>query len=201
MKYVTSPHDWLWVCLLGVLMTACQTQTTTTDEATVPTDSAVLQDPASSTINSNQSELLNTILGTSGEGIIRGIAFGDPISKVKATESFEMFEDSLRHVGFTFETDQLETIDVLYYFTPTGRPVNKITVDIYLNSETATRQLWSSAEKRFTEKYGTPLEATPQRISWKKDAVEATMEEVSEGKDYGLKLVFAPTNKAMLASR
>lgn len=201
MKYFTSLRCLLWVCLLGILISGCRTKTTTDEEATAPTDSTVLHDPASSAINSNQSELLNTIVGTSTEGIIRGIAFGDPVSKVKATESFEMFEDSLRHVGFTFETDQLETIDVLYYFTPTGRIINKITVDIYLNSETATRQLWSSAEKRFTEKYGTPLEAKPRRISWKKSAVSATMEEVSEGKDYGLKLVFAPTDKAMLASR
>jgi hypothetical protein len=200
MKHSTSLRLLLWVCLLGIVTTGCRTKTTTDEEATNPTDSLALQDPASSAINSNQSELLNTIVGASEEGIIRGIAFGDPISKVRANESFEMFEDSARHVGFTFETDQLETIDVLYYFTPTGRTVNKITVDIYLNSETATRQLWSSAEKRFTDQYGTPLEAKPRRITWKKNPVNAIMEEVSEGKDYGLKLVFQPTDKAMLAS-
>ncbi len=200
MKYFTFLGYLLWIGLLGTLMTGCRTKTTTDEEATNPTDSAVLHDPASSAINSNQSQLLATILGTSGEGVIRGIAFGDPVSKVKATESFEMFEDSVRHVGFTFETDQLETIDVLYYFTPTGRTINKITVDIYLNSEIATRQLWNSAEKRFTEQYGTPLDTKPRRISWKKDPVQATMEEVSEGKDYGLKLVFTPTDKAMLAN-
>lgn len=200
MMYSTSLRYLLWVCLLGTLATACQTKNATDQEATVPTDSVALHDPASSTINSDQSALLNTILGTSRQGIIRGIAFGDPVSKVKATENFEMFEDSLRHVGYTFETEQLETIDVLYYFTPTGRTVNKITVDIYLNSETATRQLWSSAEKRFTEQYGTPLEAKPRRAIWQKDAVKVRIEEVSEGKDYGLKLVFEPTDNSMLAS-
>ena len=200
MKYSTSLRSLLWVCLLGTLATASQTKNTTDQEATAPTDSAILRDPASSTINSNQSELLTTIVGTSEEGIVRGIAFGDPVSKVKATETFEMFEDSLRHVGYTFETEQLETIDVLYYFTPTGRTINKISVDIYLNSETATRQLWNSAEKRFTEQYGTPLEAKPRRIIWQKDAVKMRIEDVSEGKDYGLKLVFEPTDKSMLAS-
>lgn len=201
MKYSTSLRYLFWVCLLGTLTTACQTKNTTDQEATVPTDSVVLHDPASTAINSDQSQLLNTIVGTSDEGVIRGIAFGDPVSKVKTTEKFEMFEDSLRHVGYTFETEQLETIDVLYYFTPTGRTVNKITVDIYLNSETATRQLWNSAEKRFTEKYGTPLEAKPRRTTWQKDAVKVRIEDVSEGKDYGLKLVFEPTDKSMLASR
>lgn len=201
MHYSTALRYFLGVCLLGALTTGCDTRNTTDQEATEPTDSAILHDPASSTINSNQSELLTTIVGTSDEGIIRGIAFGDPVSKVKATEKFEMFEDSLRHVGYTFETEQLETIDVLYYFTPTGRTINKISVDIYLNSETATRQLWSSAEKRFTEKYGTPLEAKPRRVTWQKDALKMRLEEVSEGKDFGLKLVFEPTDKSMLASK
>lgn len=200
MYHSTSLRYILGVCLLGALATSCGTKNATQEEATVPTDSVVLHDPASSTINSNQSELLTTIVGTSDEGIIRGIAFGDPVSKVKATEKFEMFEDSLRHVGYTFETEQLETIDVLYYFTPTGRTINKISVDIYLNSDTATRQLWNSAEKRFTEKYGTPLDVKPRRITWQKDAVKMRIEDVSEGKDYGLKLVFEPTDKSMLAS-
>ena len=131
--------------------------------------------------------------------MIRGIGFGDPLSKVRATETFEMFEDSLRHLGYTFETDQLETIDVLYYFTPTGRQVNRMTVDVYLNSEEATRQLWNAAKRRFTEKYGSPVGELSRRVSWKKAPVEVTMEEVSEGKDYGLKMVFTPTDKTMLA--
>lgn len=200
MHYFTAFRYILGVCLLGVLATSCSTKNTTDEEATVLIDSAVLQDPASSNMNSDQSELLTTIVGTSDEGIIRGIAFGDPVSKVKATEKFEIFEDSLRHVGYTFQTEQLETIDVLYHFTATGRRINKISVDIYLNSDTATRQLWNSAEKRFTEKYGTPQEAKPRRITWQKNAVKMRLEDVSEGKDYGLKLVFEPTDKSMLAS-
>lgn len=201
MYHATSLRYLLWIALLSSVLAGCRTRNATDEEATLPTDSAVLHDPASSAINSDQSELLNTMVGTSGEGVIRGIAFGDPVSKVKATETFEMFEDSLRHVGFTFETNQLETIDVLYYFTPTGRRVNKITVDVYLNSESATRQLWDSAKKRFTEKYGSPEEVNTRRASWRKDPVHATMEEVSVGKDYGMKLVFEPTDKAMLAVR
>jgi hypothetical protein len=192
----------LLLCMLAGVLGSCRTKNSTDNEATIPNDSEVVESPsATDEINSNQSELLNTIIGETDEGVIRGIAFGDPVSKVKATEKFELFEDSLRHVGFTFETEQLETIDVLYYFTPTGRAVNKITVDVYLNSQAAARQLWSTAQRRLTARFGEPQEKTARRMSWKKSPVSASMVEVSEGKDYGLKFVFEPTDKTMLATR
>jgi hypothetical protein len=192
----------LLVCTLIGVLASCRTKNTTDEDATFPTDSVAVQSPsAADEINSNQSELLNTVIGSTDEGVIRGIAFGDPVSKVKATENFELFEDSLRHVGFTFETEQLETIDVLYYFTPTGQAINKITVDVYLNSETATRQLWNTARNRFTSRFGAPQKATDRQISWKKEPVTTTMTEVSEGKDYGLKFVFLPTDRTILASQ
>lgn len=204
MTYPTALRCFLLIVLLGAALASCQTKTSTNEDPTLPTDSPTAGKPANGDINSAASVLLKTIVGSSDEGIIRGIAFGDPVSKVRALESradetFEMFEDSLRHVGYTFETDQLETIDVLYYFTPTGRMVNKITVDVYLNSEKATQQLWQATKKRFTAQHGAPLENKPRRITWKKAPVEITMNEVSEGKDYGLKMVFIPTDKTMLA--
>lgn len=187
--------------LLNGLLASCSTESTTEQEATTPTDSVILNDPANNELNSNQSVLLNTILGDGDDGVVRGIVFGDPVSKVKATEKFEMFEDSLSHAGFTYETEQLETIDVLYYFSPKARQVDKITVDVYLNSETATRQLWNSAKRRLTERYGEPAKEISRRIEWKKDPIKASLEEVSVGKDYGLKMVFEPTNKTALASK
>ncbi len=157
--------------LFGAVLAGCQTKTSTSDDPTLSDDSETTDGSVDESTNSAASALLKTIVGTQDEGIIRGIAFGDPVGKVRAAESqaaepFEMFEDSVQHVGYTFETDQLETIDVLYHFAPSGRVVNKITVDVYLNSEQATRQLWRATKKRFTAQYGTPLEeqATPHHL-------------------------------------
>lgn len=204
MIYPTAPRCFLIIALLGVILASCQTKTSTNEDATLPMESSPPGSSADGIINSTASALLTTILGSSDEGIIRGIAFGDAVGKVRATESqasetFEMFEDSLRHVGYTYETDQLETIDVLYYFTPTGRMVNRITVDVYLNSQETAQQLWKAAKKRFTDKYGAPTEEKPRHLSWQKAPAQVTMDEVSEGKDYGLKMVFTPTDKTMLA--
>ncbi len=185
--------------VLGGALAGCSTKTTTDEEATTPTDSAVLNDPASDDLNSNQNALLNTIVGDSDDGVFRGITFGDPLGKVRATEKFELFEDSVSHVGYTYETEQLETIDVLYYVSPKARQVEKITVDVYLNSETATRQLWNSARQRFTKRYGEPTLEKTGRIEWKKDPIKATLQEVSDGRDFGLKMIFTPTDKTALA--
>lgn len=201
MTYPTALRCFLLSSLLGIALASCQTKTNTNEDPTRPTDTETTEGSANENINSAASVLLKTIVGTQDEGVIRGIAFGDPVGKIRASEPFEMFEDSLRHVGYTFETDQLETIDVLYYFTPTGRMVNKITVDVYLNSEEATRELWKRAKKRFTDKYGAPLEDKPRHLSWEKAPAQVTLDEVSEGKDYGLKMVFTPTDKTMLASK
>ncbi|TDB64096.1 hypothetical protein [Arundinibacter roseus] len=200
MIYKTAIRFFSTLLFLTGLFLSCQTKTTP-EEATVPTDSLLLPDPAASEINSDQSELFQTLLGTTSEGILRGINFGDPLSKVKASESFEMFEDSANHIGFTYETAQLETIDVLYYFNPEERLISKITVDVYLNSEAATRQFWQTARLEFTEKYGRPLTDKSKQLSWKKSPVRLVMEEVSDGKDYGVKLIFEPTDKTILASR
>jgi len=204
MTHSTTLRYFLLATLLGYALADCQTKTDTSEDLTLPTDSPATGKAANGGINSTPSDLLKTIVGDTDEGIIRGIAFGDPLSKVRAAESraaqtFEMFEDSLRHVGYTFETDQLETIDVLYYFTPEDRLVEKITVDVYLNSEQTTRKLWQTAKKRFTGQYGAPLEDKPRHLSWKKAPARVTMDEVSEGKDYGLKMVFVPADKTVMA--
>ena len=199
MSNSTVRHLFVVMMVVGGTLAGCRTDTRTEEESPAQADSAILADPASPELNSDQSQLLQTILGNSSEGIIRGIAFGDPVSKVKASESFEMFEDTANHLGFTLDTEQLETIDV-QYFNGSDRRVNKITVDVYLNSEAATQQLWNASKTHFTERYATPVEDSPRRLVWKKAPVYLTLENVSVGKDHGLKLTFEPTDKAVLAS-
>ncbi len=176
---------------------ACSTKTEEDKEAPI-NDSIALSNPAQSELNSNQSALLQTIIGTTTpESIIRGVSFGDPISKVKATETFEMFEEMGDHLGYTFETPQFETIDV-QYFTGKDQKVNKITIDVYLNSADATKQLWEAGKKHFSEIYESPKQ-DGQILIWNKKSVRVNMENVSTGKDFGLKLEFLPAGSNALA--
>ncbi len=86
-------------------------------------------------VSTNQSELLRTIIAPQG-GDFRGFKFGDPLSKIKAEEKFELFEDSTDHVGFTYETENFEAIDILYYLDK-NQALNSIRVDVYLNDAKA----------------------------------------------------------------
>ena len=203
MKYFNFLKKSLTVLLFLAVTYACSTKTKQEETDSKAADSIALSDPAQKELNSDQSALLQTILATpaSGEatGIIRGITFGDPVSKVKATETFEMFEEKPDHLGYTLDTPQLESIDVLYY-TDSDKKVNKITVDVYLNSAEATKQLWNAGKRYFTENYDKPKE-NKSVVTWDKKSVRINMEDVSKGKDYGLKFEFFPSGKTVLAAK
>lgn len=186
--------------LLVLWATGCETKTNEKTEAA--TDSVALHEPAPAELNSDQSTLLKTILGpeqnAGGNTVLRGVAFGDPVSKVKATETFEMFEELPDHLGYTSETAQLETIDVQYFLT-SDKKVNKIMVDVYLNSSDATKQLWNASKQYFNDNNASPKEEG-KKITWNNKSIRITMEDVSEGKDYGLKFQFFPADKNALAA-
>ena len=189
----------LIILLVTAAMFGCDTKTSEKTEETP--DTTVTEAPAANDLNSNQSALLENNLGENNTdgSILRGISFGDPVSKIKASESFEMFEETADHLGYTSETPQLETIDVQYFLTP-DKKVNRITVDVYLNSPEATKQLWNAGKKYFTETYDAPKEE-PNKATWNKNSIRVNMEDVSKGKDYGLKFQFVPTNKNVLAAK
>ena len=186
---------------MALLASACDTKTNEKTEAAA--DSVVLHEAAPADLNSDQSALLKTILGPAEQNpagvVLRGIAFGDAVAKVKATETFEMFEETPDHLGYTSETAQLETIDVQYFLTP-EKKVNKITIDVYLNSPDATKQLWNASKRYFSETYPSPKEET-KKITWNSKTIRVDMEDVSEGKDYGLKFQFFPADKNVLAAK
>jgi len=196
MKYLLLLRNLSAIVLLALTLENCKTKTSQEQDAVV-TDSAVAAPPVHEELNSDQSALLDKVLGESPAGTFRGIVFGDPLTKVKATESFEMFEDAADHVGYTLETEKLETIDVQYFFNA-DKKVNKITVDVYLNSADATKQLWNAGKKYLTETYEAPKEKG-KTVTWNKNSVHVSMEDVSEGKDYGLKFQFTPDKNVLAA--
>ncbi|OJV17661.1 MAG: hypothetical protein BGO21_01230 [Dyadobacter sp. 50-39] len=185
---------------MALLASACDTKTNEKTEAAA--DSVVLHEPAPADLNSDQSTLLKTILGPAEQNpagvVLRGIAFGDGIAKVKATETFDMFEETPDHLGYTSETAQLETIDVQYFLTA-EKKVSKITIDVYLNSPEATKQLWNASKQYFSDAYSKPKEES-KKITWNNKTIRVDMEDVSEGKDYGLKFQFFPADKNVLAA-
>lgn len=202
MKYYNLFKNLLVVFLISFAFYSCSTKTEEETD-TKAADSVALNNPVQTELNSDQSVLLQTILATSSgehtEGIIRGVSFGDPVSKVKSVETFEMFEETADHLGYTHETPKLESIDVQYFLAP-GKKVNRITVDVYLNSAEATKELWNAGKNYFTENYAAPKEEKGVLI-WNKKSVRVNMEDVSKGKDFGLKFEFSPSGKTAFAAK
>ena len=203
MKYFIFLKKSLVILLFLLTAYGCNTKTKEEETKSQISDSVALTNPAQEQLNSDQLTLLQTILATPKSegtpGVIRGITFGDAVSKVKAIETFEMFEETADHLGYTLETPKLETIDVQYFISP-DKKVNKITVDVYLNSAEATKQLWDAGKEYFTENYDAPKE-NKGVVTWNKKSVRINMEDVSKGKDYGLKFEFFPSGKTILAAK
>ncbi len=154
----------------------------------------VLSPPsAKNASTSNVQKLLHTIMGT-GEGMLRGIDFGDDISNVKKKEKAELFEEEESHIGYSFDSDNLETIDILYQKDKQNR-VSGIELDIYMNTEVSNDSLKNELTKQFTSLYGQPL-ANAETPTWEiKSKGKVSIKVVKNKLDRGLEVKFIQISK------
>lgn len=156
----------------------------------------VLSPPSPKTAtSSNVQRLLSTIFGT-GEGLLRGIQFGDAIVDVKKKEKAELFEEEETHVGYSFDTDNLETVDILYEKDKQNR-VSGIELDIYMNTDASNDTLKNELSKQFTTLYGQPLAGT-EIPTWEiKPKGKVSIKVVKNKLDRGLEVKFTQSSKAI----
>lgn len=156
----------------------------------------VLSPPSPKTAtSSNVQKLLRTIFGT-GEGLLRGIQFGDAISDVKKKEKAELFEEEESHVGYSFDTDKFETVDILYEKDKQNR-VSGIELDIYMNTDASNDTLKNEMIKQFTTLYGQPL-ADAEIPTWEiKSKGKVSIKVVKNKLDRGLEVKFTQSSKAI----
>jgi hypothetical protein len=154
----------------------------------------VLSPPLSKNVTtSNVNKLLRAIMGT-GEGLLRGIQFGDAISDVKKKEKAELFEEEESHIGYSFDTDNLETVDILYEKDKQNR-VSGIELDIYMNTDATNDSLKNELTKQFTSLYGQPL-ANTEIPTWEiKSKGKVSMKVVKNKLDRGLEVKFTQSSK------
>lgn len=156
----------------------------------------VLSPPSTRTVtSSNVQKLLRAIMGT-GDGLLRGIQFGDAIADVKKKETVELFEEEDTHVGYSFDTESLETVDILYEKDSKNR-VSGIELDIYMNSDASNDSLKNELSNQFTIRYGKPL-ADTNIPTWKiKPNGQVTIKVVKNKLDRGLEVRFSQQSKAI----
>lgn len=155
-------------------------QTSTTETAPVESATAEMADAA-------LTERL-TGLGLTTNSHWRGIKLGDSIATVRATEKASLFESDASHLGYTLEFPNLESVDMLYR-TGNGKTVNGIDVDLYLNDVNSATAYQNELKKYFDARYK-PAGAADTWLGENRETI--SLKNVSKGKDYGLKIKFAP---------
>lgn len=169
-----------------------QTAAQTVDSSTAANPSPAV-DPASEPIVGRLADL-----GLTRNSHWRGVNLGDDFTVVKTKEKGEPFERDAKHVGYTVEFANLETADILYY--QTGGKVSAIEVDLFLNSRQSVNAYQKELEPYFTTRYGTPKLGAGSSVWTGPISEQISLKDVSKGKDFGLKVRIAPTNRVTTAS-
>lgn len=151
--------------------------------------------PPTAPASSNVQNLARTIMGT-GEGLLRGVKFGDSIEEVKKKESVELFEEEVSHIGYSFDTDNLETVDILYERNSQNR-VSGIELDIYMNTDETNEGLKQELSNLFSVRYGKPVSENPILV-WKiKPTGQVSIKVVKNKLDRGLEVRFSQQPKSI----
>lgn len=156
----------------------------------------VLNPPSTLTAaSSNVQKLLRTIMGT-GEGLLRGVKFGDAIAEVKKKETAELFEEEETHIGYSFDTKSLETVDILYE-KDNKNHVSGIELDIYMNTDASNDSLKDELSNQFTVRYGKPL-AEADEPTWRiKPNGQVSIKVIKNKLDRGLEVRFSQVSKSL----
>ena len=154
-----------------------------------PTDSTAVSDAAKP---ANDIAITGRVadLGLTPDSHWRGIDLGGAFATVQATEKGELFERDAKHVGYTVELKNLETADVLYY--QTNQRVSAIDVDLFLNNRPSVVAYQQALNDYFTARYGAPKPGKGGLVWTGQKNETITLNDVSKGKDFGLKIRIVP---------
>lgn len=165
-----------------------------------PKNEQEVESPASppKTVNKNSTTnaLLKKIMGN-GEGLLRGVNFGDDISTIRKNEKLELFEQDTTHIGYTFDTPDLETVDILYGKDANGK-LNSVQLDIYMNSDESNEELYRAVNDYFNIKFGKMTE-TGGNATWSLTPRGIlTVKKVKTNLDRGLEVKFMQDSQPAL---
>ena len=128
-----------------------------------------------------------TTLGLTQEGHWRGISLGDSIARVKGVEKAQLFESDAKHLGYSVEFPNLESMDVLYQ-QDSKQLVSAIDVDLYLNTQQSVTSYVNDLTRYFTSRYGNPTKKEKELIWTGPMREQISLKDVSKRKDFGVKV-------------
>jgi hypothetical protein len=180
--------------LLGSLLLACQDKSQSSEkETTQLPDSTHTQSSLDS-----YSPIFKAIL-QSGAGMVRGVSIGDDANTIKETAVLAETQPE-NGKGFTeyFDDTDLNFADIAY-LKDSEEKVAAISVDVYVERQTAVDSLMNEFRTYFDKKYGQG-KGISKMSTWKlpDGQNQLILQNVSTAKDPGLKIVFAKSGDKLL---
>jgi hypothetical protein len=191
---VKKTYAYFALLLLAFAQISCQDKKQTTEsDATIATDST-------SQINTleNYSPTFKAILKTDA-GMVRGLSIGDEMNVIveSAPLSESQPENGKSYTEYFDDTD-LNFADVLYV-NDSENKISAISLDIFIEKQTAVDSLMSEFKGYFDKKYGQGKGISKMTV-WKLAGGnnELMLQNVSTAKDPGLKIIFAKSGDKLL---
>ena len=144
--------------------------------------------PKKRSVNASTSKLANKIFDNS-EGVFRGFEFGQDLDEIIEKENFKVFEREKDYIGVSFTNSKMETVDILY-FKNIFNKLEKIQVDIFLNSQEESNELFDYIFHIIFEKQGFPI---PIKLgySWNRlNEPKISLSKVDNKIEQGILLIF-----------
>lgn len=139
-------------------------------------------------MNSTTGKLTNKIFDSS-EGVFRGFEFGQDLDEIISKERFKVFEREKEYVGVSFTNSKMETIDILY-FKSVFNKLEKIQVDVFMNTEKDSDDLFDAFFYKIFEKNGYPI-PIKDGFCWNRETEpKVSLTKVKNKLEQGVLLVF-----------
>ncbi|MEA5460711.1 hypothetical protein VB796_16760 [Arcicella sp. LKC2W] len=146
----------------------------------------------------NYSVIFQAVL-KSDAGMARGVSIGDNIETIQET-TLPAETQPENGKGFTeyFDSSDLNFADIAY-LKDTENKVGAISIDIYIERQTAVDSLMNEFKGYFDKKYGQG-KGISKMTTWKlsDSQNELLLQNVSTAKDPGLKIIFAKSGDKIL---
>lgn len=166
---------------------ACTPSSEEQTQIDLPTEDSLVVDEAPTAAVASSVPIQRLLLDSLFDkgGLIRGFSFGQNIDNIKKAETWEEFEQDASYIGYTFEAESLQSVDILYKHDAQNL-LSAIDVDIYVNSAEESAAVMNEVKSRLTQKYGQPTDNV-----WKlKPSGQVKVASVSTNLDHGLTLEF-----------
>ncbi len=144
--------------------------------------------PKKSRVDASVTKLANKIFDKS-EGVFRGFEFGQDLDEIIAKEKFKVFEREKDYVGVSFSNSKMETIDILY-FKNIFNKLEKIQVDVFLNSEQDSNQLFDYVFHQIFENHGFPIPIKHGYCWTRANEPKISLSKVKNKIEQGILLIF-----------